>query len=294
VNKPFRGLGRGLDALLPAAPRPQAPSAPPAPGPSASGNVFSCAIEKLTPQRAQPRQFFAPAALEDLAQSIREHGVIEPLVVRRAGEDRFEIIAGERRWRAAQKAGLKELLVVVREINDKDAFELALIENVQREDLNAIELAEGLQRLIEEHQYTQETLAKRIGKDRSTLANALRLLKLPDAVRKLVVKGDLSEGHARSLLAAPDEAAMLRLADQCVRGKLNVRQLEAEVRALKSRKAGPDGKGAGRSPATRDLENRLARHFGTRCQVRDRKGKGELVLHYASLDDLDRLLELLI
>lgn len=257
--------------------------------------MFLCAIEKLTPQRGQPRQHFDSTALEELAQSIREHGVIEPLLVRRTGQDRFEIIAGERRWRAAQKAGLKEVMVVVRDVSQQNAFELALIENVQREDLNAIELAEGLQRLIDEYQYTQEMLAKRIGKDRSTLANALRLLKLPEAVRKLVTKGELSEGHARALLGAPDEAAMTRLAENSLRSKWNVRQLEAEVRGLKSSKGKPDaGKAESRSAATRDLENRLARKYGARCQVRDRKGKGELVMHYGSLDDLDRILDLLL
>jgi ParB family chromosome partitioning protein len=259
------------------------------------GTVFSCAIEKLTAQRGQPRQYFDPTALEELAQSIREHGLIEPLLVRRIGQDRFEIIAGERRWRASQKAGLKEVLVVVRDVSQQNVFELALIENVQREDLNAIELAEGLQRLIAEYQYTQETLAKRIGKDRSTLTNALRLLKLPEAVRKLVNKGDLSEGHARALLGAADEATMVRLAENSLRNKWNVRQLEGEVRALKARKGkGDAGKGDSKSAATRDLENRLARKYGARCQVRDRKGKGELVMHYGSLDDLDRILDLLL
>jgi ParB family chromosome partitioning protein len=271
-----------------------APIATPATS-AVGGTVFSCAIEKLSPQRGQPRQYFDPTALEELAQSIREHGLIEPLLVRRIGQDRFEIIAGERRWRASQKAGLKEVLVVVRDVSQQNAFELALIENVQREDLNAIELAEGLQRLIAEYQYTQETLAKRIGKDRSTLANALRLLKLPESVRKLVTKGDLSEGHARALLGAADEAAMTRLAESSLRNKWNVRQLEAEVRAAKSRKGSADGgKGDSKSAATRDLENRLARKYGARCQVRDRKGKGELVMHYGSLDDLDRILDLLL
>jgi ParB family chromosome partitioning protein len=257
--------------------------------------MFACAIEKLAPQRGQPRQYFDPTALEELAQSIREHGVIEPLVVRRIGQDRFEIIAGERRWRASQKAGRKEVPVVVRDTASEDVFELALIENVQREDLNPIELAEGLQRLIDEHDYTQEMLAKRIGKDRSTLANALRLLKLPEAVRKRVTTGELSEGHARALLGASDEAAMTRLADQSLRSKWSVRQLESEVRTLKSRKGGSgEGKGESKTAATRDLENRLAKKYGARCQVRDRKGKGELVMHYASLDELDRILDLLL
>jgi ParB family chromosome partitioning protein len=295
-------LGRGLDALLPSVEPQRADSALPHATPGAAtaavlgevaGNVFLCAIEKIVPQRGQPRHHFKQEALEDLAQSIREFGVLEPLLVRKVGDDRFELIAGERRWRAAQKAGLREVMVVVREVSNNDAFELALIENIQREDLNPIELAEALQRLIDEHHYTQEALAKRIGKDRSTLANALRLLKLPQSVRDMVTQEQLTEGHARALLSAPSEASMSQLAAACLRGKWSVRQLESEVRALKQKKAAPDAPGA-KSPATRDLEMRLARKFGTRCLVRDKKGKGELVLHYSSLDELDRLLELLL
>ena len=171
---PPRGLGRGLDALLPAR-----SSTPPRTDGTGYGenNVFRCPLEKIQPQRAQPRRHFDSDALEELAGSIREHGLLEPLVVRRMpNTDRFEIIAGERRWRAAQKAGLREVLVVVRDVSSKDAFELALIENVQREDLDAIEFAEALQRLVDEHGYTQDSLAQRVGKDRSTIANALRLL----------------------------------------------------------------------------------------------------------------------
>ena len=176
----LRGLGRGLDALLPApAPAPAGPA-----NAGGAGDVFSCALDKIAPQRGQPRQHFEAAALEELAQSIRDHGVIEPLVVRRvAGSDRFELVAGERRWRAAQRAGLREVMVVVRDVSAQEAFELALIENVQREDLDPIDFAEALQRLLDEHGYTQESLARRVGKDRSTIANALRLLRLPGAAR---------------------------------------------------------------------------------------------------------------
>ncbi len=170
----------------------------------------------------------------------------------------FEIIAGERRWRAAQKAGLREVLVVVRDVSSKDAFELALIENVQREDLDAIEFAEALQRLVDEHGYTQDSLAQRVGKDRSTIANALRLLKLPVDIRERVVNGELSEGHARALLGAPDQRMLILLADKVVRGHLNVRQTEELVRASKRDKP-TDGKGAAsaKSASVRDLESRL-------------------------------------
>src|SRR5262245_18077056 len=164
-HKPPRGLGRGLDALLPVAVQARAPSEPS----YGDGYVFRCAIEKLVPQKRQPRQRFEGNSLVELAQSIREHGLIEPRVVRRrAGTDLFEIVAGERRWRAAQRAGLREITVVVRDVSANDAYELALIENVQREDLDPIEFAEALQRLVDEHGYTQERLAERVGKDRST------------------------------------------------------------------------------------------------------------------------------
>ena len=293
-GKPPRGLGRGLDALFPA--KPAAPPPTSSGGSYGEGNVFSCAVEKIRPQRGQPRRHIDDAALEELTQSIREHGVIEPLVVRRRGSDQFEIIAGERRWRAAQRAGLREVLVVVRDVSDKDAFELALIENIQRADLNPIELAEAFDRLMRDLEYTQESLAQRIGKDRSTIANALRLLRLPERVRNLVVSGELSEGHARALLGAPDELALATLADKVVTGRLSVRQTEALVRTAKAN-AGTGGKGGRKSnktAAVRDLELRLERKLGTKCEVRDRDGKGEIGIKYSSLDELDRLLDLLL
>jgi len=288
-GKPPRGLGRGLDILLPTRKEPVASTGQT----YGRGNVFECPIEKIVPQKNQPRQHFDKEKLDELAQSIREHGILEPLVVRRRGEE-YELIAGERRWRAAQRAGLREVLVVVRDVSTKDAFELALIENIQREDLNAVEFAEAMQRLIDEHGYTQETLADRMGKDRSTVANALRLLKLPDRVRKLVIAGELSEGHARALLGAPDEKTLGTLADKVATGRLSVRQTEALVRAAKAGAAAPNGKPKGKTPAVRDLETRLARKLGTRCEVRDKGGKGEIAVAYSSLDELDRLLEALL
>jgi ParB family chromosome partitioning protein len=257
------------------------------------GNVFECPIEKIVPQKGQPRQHFDKDRLDELAQSIKEHGIIEPLVVRKRGEE-YELIAGERRWRAAQRAGLREVMVVVRDVSGKDAFELALIENIQREDLNAIEFAEALQRLIDEHGYTQETIADRMSKDRSTVANALRLLKLPERVRKMVMGGELAEGHARALLGAPDEKTLAALADKVATGRLSVRQTEALVRGAKGKTNGDGGKpgGAEKTPAIRDLELRLARKLGTKCEVKDNEGKGEIVVRYSSLDELDRLLDL--
>jgi ParB family chromosome partitioning protein len=279
----LRGLGRGLDALLPV----RAPATPERPaGAYGDGNVFSCPLERIVPRRDQPRQHFDDASLEELAQSIREHGVIEPLVVRRKGPDEFEIVAGERRWRAAQRAGLREVMVVVRDVSTRDAYELALIENVQRADLDPIEFAEALERLVHEHGYTQETLAQRLGKDRSTIANALRLLKLPKAVRERVVHGDLSEGHARALLGASSDDAIEALADKVIKGRLSVRQTETLVRGAKPNGKKPKAKSAN----VRDIEQRLERKLGARVEVRDRDGAGEIVLKYSSWDELDRIL----
>jgi len=288
-RKPPRGLGRGLDALLPTREPPPTKSGA-SYGP---GNVFHCALDKIAPQRGQPRQHLDSDKLEELAQSIREHGVIEPLVVRRLGDsDQFELVAGERRWRAAQRAGLRDVLVVVRDVSAADAFELAIIENIQREDLDPIDFAEALERLLKEHSYTQESLAARIGKDRSTIANALRLLRLPAVVRVRVREGRLSEGHARALLGAPDEKSLLALAEKVTSGRLSVRQTEQLVRQAKSAAPAAGGHpGRPKTAATRDLETRLARKLGTHCEVRDRNGRGEISIKYSSLDELDRILD---
>ena len=283
-----RALGRGLDALLPAAPTP--------PG-FGDKSVFLCPLERIVPQNGQPRQHFDARKLDELAQSIREHGLVEPLVVRPAtGQaDKFEIVAGERRWRALQRAGMREALVVVKDVSAKEAFELALIENVQREELNPIELAEAFDRLVREHGYSQEVLAERVGKDRTTIANALRLLKLPPRVRARVVSGELSEGHARALLGGGDAAAIEELADRVLRGNLSVRATEALVRQRAGRQVeGRPTANDEKSPSVRDLEVRLARSLGTKVEVRDRGNKGEVVIPYGDLDALDRILDKLL
>ena len=253
-----------------------------------------CALEKIRPQKGQPRQHFDAEALEDLASSIREHGLLEPIVVRRAsgGADVFEIIAGERRWRACQKAGLHDAMVVVKDVSPQSAFELALIENVQREDLNPVELAEALERLIKEHGYTQETLGLRLGKDRTTITNSLRLLRLPEQVRMKVMIGELSEGHARALLGAEGNA-IESLAERVIRGKMSVRATEALVRM--SKKSGSGGKpptihAPEKSASVRDLERRLSQTMGMQVEVRDDGNRGEVVIPYADLDALDRII----
>jgi ParB family chromosome partitioning protein len=293
-----RALGRGLDALLPDMAQTPATSST---GSGSKDQVFTCPIERIVPQPGQPRQHFDDERLEELAQSIREHGVIEPLIVRRAprdasgapGIDRYELIAGERRWRAAQRAGLRELLVVVKDITPGEVFELALIENVQREDLNPLELAEALDRLVREHGYTQEALATRLGKDRATIANSLRLLKLPPRVRQWVIEGALSEGHARALLGAAEPKVIEALAEKVARSGLSVRETERLVRGNKKQAESKDQAGAKKSNSVRDLEERLSRHLGARTAVSDEGGKGEISIRYGSLDELDRILDLI-
>ncbi len=255
--------------------------------------MFVCPLEKIAPQRGQPRQHFDTEKLEELAPSIREHGLIEPLVVRRVvGGDTFETdrrraaVAGAPAGGPARGRSSSSRTSVA-----SDAFELALIENVQREELNPIELAEALDRLVREHGYTQEALAERLGKDRTTVANALRLLKLPERVRARVVAAELTEGHARALLGAGDPAAIEALSDKVIRGNLTVRATEALVRAAGTKpRTGPRGETEGKLASVRDLETRLTRALGTRVEVRDSGNKGEIRIPYADLDALDRVL----
>jgi ParB family chromosome partitioning protein len=293
--KRTRGLGRGLDALLPAAGPRSRPGDDAASAPRFQEGYFSCPLEKIVPQTGQPRQHFDEAKLTELAASIKEHGLLEPLVVRKKGPDSYELIAGERRWRACQRAGLKEALVVVHEVSPAKAFELAIIENVQREDLDPIEMAEALGRLVDEHGYTQAMLAERIGKDRSTIANSLRLLKLPETVRMKVVTGELSEGHGRALLGIESEQQMAEVANKVVNGRLSVRQTEELVRGAKAKAGGkPVGGAKSKTASVRDLEKRLERKLGARVEVKDTNGKGQLVVRYGSLDELDRILALIL
>jgi ParB family chromosome partitioning protein len=277
-------LGRGMAALLSnAAPPPSAAIA--APGRS----LLQLPLEAIERSPGQPRKRFEEAKLEELAASIREHGVVEPILVRREG-GKYRILAGERRWRAAQRAGLKEIPAVLREASEREAFEIALVENLQREDLNAIEEAEAYEVLIEDHRLTQEAIAQRVGKERSTVANALRLLKLPSEVRDLVKGGQLDMGHARALLGLDGEEAIRRAAQRVVREGLSVRATEALVRQL-TRKGKPASPGSGETAAIRDLAQRLQRRLGTRCRVVPKSAvAGRLEVEYTSLDELDGIL----
>src|SRR5690606_30253291 len=225
-----RRLGRGLAALIGEMDKPATPQAP---RPTADTKV---PIAFVAPNPRNPRRNFAEPELADLAQSIREHGIVQPVVVRPSAGGRYEIIAGERRWRAAQRAGLTEIPVIIRDVDDRTALELAIIENVQRADLNPVEEALGYQQLIDEHSYTQADLGTVIGKSRSHVANTLRLLKLPESIRDLLVNGSLSAGHARTLVTAPDPAS---LAKRIVDGGLSVRQAEALAQRGESSESKP-------------------------------------------------------
>ena len=270
-------LGRGLGALIPGG------------SPAERKGVMNLGIEEIRPDRAQPRRHFDETHIEELAESIRSKGVLLPLIVRRDGEG-YVLVAGERRWRAAQKAGLRELPVMVREVTGKEAFEIALIENIQREDLNPIEEAGAYRRLIEEHGLTQEELAARVGKDRSTVANALRLLRLPEAIQRAVVSGELSMGHARALLAIHDEGDLRKAAEKVIAEALSVRAVESLVQRLKSKRQ-PQRRRDGHGGAQlRHLVEKLQRKLSVKVQLKDKDGSGTLEIRYGSLAELDRVL----
>jgi ParB family chromosome partitioning protein len=289
-----RALGRGLAALIPGAPPPAPPAvaAPAAPRPN--DGLRAVPIEEIHPSSQQPRKSFDDAALGELAESIRAQGIIQPLLLRRRAAGGYEVVAGERRWRAAQRAGLHDVPAVVRDIAPPRAFEMAMVENLQREDLNPIEEASGYQRLIEDFGYTQEALSARVGKDRSTIANALRLLRLPEPVRDLVTGGRLSMGHARALLGLEAPDAMERLARRIVARDMSVRQVEAQVRRERNG-AGPSREAPRESTAARDLALRLSRALATRVEVVEKgPGRGHLAVHFHSLEQLDALVEQLL
>jgi ParB family chromosome partitioning protein len=271
-------LGRGLGALIPGA------------SAAERKGIVVLGIEEVEPDRGQPRRYFDEAHILELADSVRANGVLQPLLVRRSG-DRYAIVAGERRWRAAQRAGLREVPCIVRDVTEPEAFELALIENIQREDLNAIEEAEAYQRLIEYHGLTQEELAQRVGKERSTVANALRLLRLPDPIKVAMSSGALTMGHARALLALTDETDLRRAAEKVMTEALSVREVEQLVQRLKGKKVVRRERMGGGNVQLRHVVEKLQRKLGTKVALRDRGGAGTLELRYHSHAELDRILQ---
>jgi ParB family chromosome partitioning protein len=296
-----RGLGKGIDLLFAGGSSPRPAGVGPADDRRA---VLSVAIEDIHPNRAQPRKTFDPEPLEELAESIRQHGLMQPILVRKRPQG-YEIIAGERRWRACQKAGLKTVDVIVKDLSDPDAFTWALIENLQREDLNPIEQATAFKQIIDERSLTQEQLAEMVGKDRSTVANALRLLKLPSNVRRQVVNGALSMGHARALLALESEDAIEKVSREVLRRGLSVRQVEKMVRTLRTKAEGEAAAGAsepsdpyalvpGGAEAVRRETEALIHRLSTRVRVVVTNGKrGKIEIDFSSFDELDRLIGVL-
>ena len=293
-----RGLGRGLDALLGASTAPRASEADAA-GVAASegqpqvmkedGALKELPVDLVQRGKYQPRRDIDPESLQELADSIKVQGVMQPIVVRPISDRKYEIIAGERRWRATQLAGLDVIPAVVRDVSDQAAIAMALIENIQREDLNPIEEAMSLQRLQQEFELTQQEVANAVGKSRSTVANLLRLMTLEEEVRRLVEHGDLEMGHARALLAL-DGAEQSHAARSVVGKGLSVRQTEALVRNVLAQKDRP-APDKTIDPNIRQLQDDLAQRLGARVQIQhSAKGKGKLVLAYNSLDELDGIL----
>jgi ParB family chromosome partitioning protein len=274
-----RGLGRGLDALLGDA----ATS-----GPSASDSLSALAVEALQPGRYQPRTGMNPEKLAELAASIRAHGVVQPVVVRRLDANRYEIIAGERRWRAAQQAGLHEIPVIVRDVPDQAAIAIALIENIQREDLNPLEEAQALKRLIDEFDLTHQIAAEYVGRSRAAVSNLLRLLELAPEARKLLEAHKIDMGHARCLLTLPT-LLQVRLATLAAENGWSVRELEAEARKAQAQ---PKLKSTPRRDANvHNLETELSERLAAHVAIQHgRGGRGKLVIAYNSLDELDGIL----
>ena len=288
-----KALGRGLGALIPTAPVPSPETDALAAGDGDARRLLTVAIDDLVPNRQQPRRDFQAEALDGLVASIRNHGILLPLVVRRIGSQ-FEIVAGERRWRAAQRAGLSHVPVVVREADDATSLELALVENLQRQDLNPIEVAHAYEQLQMERGWTQEELAEHVGMSRPSVANLMRLLKLPRQVQQQVRAGALGMGHARALLGLPTVALMSKIGAEVEAKGLSVRQAEEWVRRARRDQGGATARrdaGDGFGPQRRLLEEQLRSRVGTRVRIQGSSTRGHIELHYFSTDELDALLE---
>ncbi len=278
--KKRKALGKGLSALIPEAQRLM----------EEAEGYFSCPVELIDPNPFQPRKDFHPSELKEMAESVKEMGIVTPLLVSKNGE-RYQLIAGERRLRAAKMAGVKRVPVVVREVSPAEALELAIVENIHRKDLNPIEEAAAYQKLLEELNITQEALARRVGKDRATIANLIRLLRLPSGIQKDLIEGRLTMGHARALAGVKSEKRQLALRELVVRNQLSVRELEkviqsgsARVRKKKSVKAQKDHYIA-------SLAEGLRRSLGTKVEIRRQGEAGKIIIHFYSDEELDRLLE---
>lgn len=297
MKKP--ALGKGLDAILgggaeeDSAPDSPLTAVPAARTGSGEGSLLMVNIERVSAGRAQPRRKFDDGALDELADSIREKGILQPLVVTKTGAG-YELIAGERRLRAAARAGLESVPVIVKkDLDAGELVELALIENIQREDLTPLEQARAYQRLVDEHHYTQDQVAKRLGKSRASIANTIRLLALPDAVRDALDRGMVTEGHARALLALTTAAQQITACKTVVRKGLSVRQTEELVRAMAGAKdAGTGGNGGRKAdPTLSALADTIGRSLGTRVRLRGNEKRGRIEIEFFSSDELNGLVE---
>jgi len=274
-------LGKGLGALIPEF------------GKEESRTLLFCGIEEIVPNRSQPRKHFDESKLQELAESIKEKGILEPLIVRRV-DGGYELIVGERRWRAAQKAGLKEVPVLVKEIEGREALEFSLIENLQREDLNPIEEAEAFKRLIEEFNLSQGELATRIGKDRTTIANVLRLLKLPSEIRNHLLQNRITSGHARAILSLETKEKQKELCALIIQKGLSVREAEALAKRWSEkpkRVVTPTKRGSDLESQLSSLQDSLRRHLGTKVHITQKGKRGKIEIEYYSFEDLERIIE---
>lgn len=283
------GLGKGLESLIPTGGKTPPVSA----AANVSGGVQQVAVESIQPNPRQPRVHFKETELAELAASIREHGVIQPIIVTPKADGMYIIIAGERRWQASQKAGLRTVPVITRQANNQELLEIALIENVQRADLNSIEEAEAYRQLVEEFGLSHEAVAKRVGKSRVAVTNTLRLLGLADVVKQALVDGTVTEGHARALLALSTQKAQASALQTIINLSFNVRQTEEYVRKLAGQKP-IKAKKPIRSADVNDVEKRLQNSLGTKVALKHGKKGGTVTIYYYSGEELDALLEKLI
>lgn len=274
-----QALGKGLGALLPSSRGSEAGSA-----------LLELDISQIKPNPDQPRSTFDQTALEELAASIKEHGILQPLVVRKAGGG-YQIIVGERRWRAAQLAGLHKVPALLQESDDVNALEIALIENIQRQDLNPLEEANAYQMLVDRFELTQEQVAERVGKDRSTVSNMIRLLRLHDDVKKFLAQGKLEMGHARALVSLPDVIAQRELANEIVKNNLTVREVENRVKG--GSKIKKSRKKTKQDPFVKDAAHQLSEKLQSRVDIKPGARGGKIEIRYASDKELNRLYELL-
>lgn len=283
-----KALGRGLDALLPGSGSPTPPNVLR----ERSADVLELELDHIIPNRYQPRHDFPESALQELSDSIKLNGLLQPIVVRRKGDGLYELIAGERRWRAAQRAGLQKIAAYIRNCTDDEAIVLALVENIQRNDLNAIDTAHAYQRMMAEFGMGHDVIAHRVGRDRSSIANQLRLLNLPDDVQQLVAANTLSMGHAKVILGLHGEEVQIRLAKESVARQWSVRELERHLQAEKpSRKS---KRPRGQNSQYQEVEGRLQKRWGTKVTIERDGSGGRISLHFFSVEEQERLLEMLL